>query len=453
MESYLIEEEITTTRFLKNIIVLAGPAIIEMLLNTVLGLADTIMVGRGIGAAGLAAVNLANQIAFPIVFIFSAFNIGTTAIVSRYFGARCDSRAQRTASQSYMLNVIVGLFLTVLIFSTYEQLLSLFPAEAEVVKITMEYLEIIIFSQFFMLITISLSSSFRGAGDTTTPMLINGTINLLNILGNWLLIFGIGFFPEWGIRGAAIATTLSRIIGALVFTIIAARGNKKISLIYRWFKINFKQIKKIWRISWSAALEQLIMQSSMVILNYLTLKLGTIDYSAYNIIVRLESISFMPIFGISIATTTLVGQYLGAQDQQNALKSGNLSALLGIGLSFLLGILFILFPGFLAGIFINDPEVVSSTVLPLRLAGIQQIPIAVMIIYSGALRGAGDTLRVMWITIIRMWGLAIPITYFVVNYTDTALLGIFIGQNITFAVAALIFYLYFRTEKWARIEI
>ncbi|WP_345894780.1 MATE family efflux transporter [Natroniella sulfidigena] len=432
---------------------LATPAMIEMFMNTLVGLADTIMVGQGIGAEGLAAVNLANQIVFPIVFIFSAFNVGTTAIVSRCIGAGCKNRANRVASQSYMLNIIIGFLLTGVMYLFYEEIMSLFPADQKVLNITFDYLEVIIYSQLFMLLTLSLSGSFRGAGDTTTPMVVNGAINAVNILGNWLLIFGIGFFPELGIRGAAISTTLSRIVGAIIFTAIALKGDKQIRLVLRWFKIKLSLIKRLWKISWSAALEQLAMQSSFIALHYLTVMLGTIDYSVYTIIVRLESISFMPVFGISLATTTLVGQYLGAEDEDNAVRSGNLSVLCGVALALFLGVVFIIAPQQLVRIFISEAEVIETAILPLRLAGILQVPIAILIVYSGALRGAGDTWMVMLITAFRMWGLLVPMTYFVVNHTDWGLVGLYIGQNIVFTTVAIIFYLYFRTEKWVGIKI
>ncbi|WP_051412195.1 MATE family efflux transporter [Halonatronum saccharophilum] len=454
MEQLTLEKrELSTLEFLKKIIILATPAIIEMFMNTLVGLADTVMVGRGIGAEGLAAVNLANYLVFPAVFIFSAFNIGTTALVSRYIGARAKSRAERVASQSYMLNIIIGFILTVLMYFSHTDLIKLFPAEKEVLDIAIPYLRVVIYSQFFMLATFSLSSSFRGAGDTVTPMVVNGAVNLINILGNWLLIFGIGFFPQLGVRGAAISTTLSRIVGAIIFTIIALKGDKKIRLVPRWFKVKLKAIKKLWKISWSAALEQFFLQSSFIILNYLIIQLGTIDYSAYNIVLRIESISFMPAFGISIATTTLVGQYLGAKDKKNALRSGDLSALFGGGLAILLGAIFIAFPEELSSLFINDRDVIESAVIPLRLAGIQQFAISILIIYSGALRGAGDTLRVMFITIFRMWFLSIPLTYYIVNHTDLGLTGVYIGTNISFAIIATIFYLYFRSGKWMEIKL
>jgi len=449
----LQQVELSTSAMLKKVLILASPAIVEMLLNTLVGVVDTIMVGRGIGAEGLAAINLANQIVFPIVFIFSAFNVGTTAIVSRYIGAKAKSRANKIASQSCIINLVIGLILTALMYLYHQPLMALFNAEPEVTAIAIDYLKVVIYSQFFMFISFSLSSSFRGAGDTVTPMAINGAINILNIIGNWLLIFGIGIFPELGIVGAAISTTLSRAIGAIVFLIIGFSGKMKIKLVLRWFKLKLTIFKKLWRISWSAALEQLFMQSSYVVFNYLIIGLGTITYSAFNIIVRIESILFMPIFGFSIATTTLVGQYLGAKGKKNAIKSVNTATICGGVLAFIVGISFIIFPEKYIGIFIEEQSVIKTATLPLRLTAIQQIANSFFIIYSGAIRGAGDTLSIMVINIVRLWILLIPLTYLIINYTPYGLVGHYIIADICMILITFITYLYFKSERWMKVEV
>ena len=219
---YRISRFIGEERFLilKKILNLAIPSMIEMLLTTLVGIADTIMIGKYLEAAGISAMSLANQIIFPIIFIFSAFNAGTTAIVARHIGAKEYDEANEGAGQSLILNTLLGIVLVIFMVIFHTKFIKIFPAKDSVINLGIDYLRIVLFSQLFMLITFSISSALRGAGDTKTPMYVNGAVNLLNILGNWLLIYGIWIFPRMGIAGAALSTTLSRAIGAFFLLLI-----------------------------------------------------------------------------------------------------------------------------------------------------------------------------------------------------------------------------------------
>jgi len=450
MENHLSKDKII---ILKRILILAIPSMIEMFLNTLVNVADTIMIGRPLGSAGISAMALANQIIFPVVFIFGAFNTGTTAIVARHIGAMEDSKANEGVTQSLILNFSIGIVLMLIMFLFYERFIRLFPAEERVILLSMDYLRIVIFSQFFMLIAFAISSSLRGAGDTRTPMFVNGAINILNIIGNYFLIYGVWIFPEMGISGAALSTTISRAIGALFLIYILLKGNRRIALTIDNIRINLKMMKRILNIGWSAAIEQFFMQTSFMVINFIIISLGKVSHAIFNIVIRIESISFMPAFGISIAATTLVGQYLGSKDEELAVSAGNISAVLGVILGVVLGIVFLIFPKELVSIFISEKEVIEAAVIPLRMAAFQEWAIAVMLIYAGALRGAGDTRRVMMVTIFRVWGLFVPFTYIFVNFTKLGIIGVFIATLTEFIVTAALFYLRFKSRKWIGIEV
>ncbi|WP_432664148.1 MATE family efflux transporter [Wukongibacter baidiensis] len=438
---------------LKRISSLAIPSMIEMLLTTLVGIADTVMIGRYLEAAGISAMSLANQIIFPIIFIFSAFNAGTTAIVARHIGAREYNEANEGAGQSLLLNTFVGIFLVSIMVIFHEKFIRLFPANSNVINLGIDYLRIVIYSQFFMLITFSISSALRGAGDTKTPMYVNGAVNLLNILGNWLLIYGVGIFPEMGIAGAALSTTLSRALGAIFLLIITFGGKRKIRLRVHDLRLKIKMVNRIARIGWSAAVEQFFMQTSFIALNFIIVSLGEVSHAIFNMIIRIESISFMPAFGISIAATTLVGQNLGAKEEEMAVKSGNMAALLGSLMGLSLGMIFFTFPRALVSIFVSDITTINTAIIPMRIAAVQQCVLAAMIIYSAALRGAGDTKMVMYITIFRVWGIFVPLTYLLVKFTNLGIIGVFITSNLAFLIPAILFYYRFKSRKWINIEV
>lgn len=438
---------------LKSILNLAIPSMIEMLLTTLVSIADTIMIGKYLEAAGISAMSLANQIIFPIIFIFSAFNAGTTAIVARHIGAKEYDEANESAGQSLILNIMVGITLVVFMVIFHAKFIRLFPAKDNVLNLGIDYLRIVLYSQLFMLISFSISSALRGAGDTKTPMYVNGAVNLLNILGNWLLIYGIWIFPKMGIAGAALSTTLSRALGALFMLIITFKGNKKIKLRIHDLKLKMSKVKRIARIGWSAAIEQLFMQTSFIAINFIVVTLGEVSHAILNMVIRIESISFMPAFGISIAASTLVGQNLGAKDEEMSVKSGNLAALLGALMGLFLGMLIFMFPKELISLFVNDANTIREGIVPIRFAAVQQWAIALMLIYSGALRGAGDTKIVMYISIFRVWGMFVPLTYLFVKFSNLGIDGVFIASNIVFFIVAILFYYRFNSRKWINIEV
>lgn len=450
IKSFIGEERLY---ILKRILNLAIPSMIEMFLTTLVGIADTVMIGKYLEAAGISAMAMANQIIFPVVFIFSAFNAGTTAIVARHIGAKEYDEANEGAGQSLLLNAFVGILLVAVMVIFYEKFIRLFPAKKNVIDLGVEYLRIVIYSQFFMLITFAISSSLRGAGDTKTPMYVNSAVNIFNIIGNWLLIYGVWIFPEMGIAGAALSTTLSRAIGAIFLLLITFKGNKKIKLRIHDLKLKINMVKRIVKIGWSAAVEQFFMQTSFIVINFIIISLGEVNHAIFNMVIRIESISFMPAFGISIAATTLVGQYLGAKEQEMSIKSGNLAALLGVIMGLVLGMIFFTFPKELISIFVNDINTINASVVPVRIAAFQEWAIATMLIYSGALRGAGDTKRVMYITILRVWGIFVPLTYFFVKLTSLGIKGVFIASNIEFLVPTILFYFRFKSKKWMDIKV
>lgn len=452
---YRISRFIGEERFviLKKILNLAIPSMIEMLLTTLVSIADTIMIGKYLEAAGISAMSLANQIIFPIIFIFSAFNAGTTAIVARHIGAKEYDEANEGAGQALILNTLVGIALVIFMVIFHTKFIKLFPAKDSVINLGIDYLRIVLYSQLFMLITFSISSALRGAGDTKTPMYVNGAVNLLNILGNWLLIYGIWIFPRMGIAGAALSTTLSRALGAFFLLLVTFKGNKKIRLRVHDLRLKINMVKRISKIGWSAAVEQFFMQTSFIALNFIVVTLGEVSHAILNMVIRIESISFMPAFGITIAASTLVGQSLGAKDDEMAVKSGNLAALLGALMGLILGMLFFMFPKELISLFVNDASTINEGIVPIRFAAMQQWAIALMLIYSGALRGAGDTKVVMYISIFRVWGVFVPLTYLFVKFTGLGVTGVFIASNIVFLIVAFLFYYRFNSRKWINIEV
>ncbi|MFZ5989029.1 MAG: MATE family efflux transporter [Bacillota bacterium] len=436
-----------------SIITISLPAIIEMALNTLVGMADTIMISKYIGNEAISAAGNANQLVFTIIFVFSSFNVGATALISRSYGEKNYSRLNQVAGQNLFFNILIGIVITILSVAFGSHTMRIFDTTKEVFEMSVSYLNIVSYSQIFMFISFAVSASLRGVEDTRTPMFVTSLVNILNIIGNYLLINGIGIFPKMGIEGAALSTTISRGVGAVLYIVILLRGNEYLKLKLMDLRITKEIFRPLWNLSSSAGLEQFLMQTSFFAMGIIITILDTTSEAAFRILITIESISYMPAIGISIAAATLVGKALGEKDKNKAIHTGYISIGLGILWGIFIGIVFLLFPAQIAGIFSNDPEVIKELIVPLIIAGFDQPLLGFVIVISGALRGAGDTRTVMVLTSIRLWFVFVPLTYILIRFWNVGIKSVWISEIIALLIFNLIMLRRFQEKKWADIEI
>lgn len=437
---------------MKSILILALPAILEMSLNTLVGVADTIMISRLIGKDALAAVGFANQIIFTLIFVFSSFNAGATAMTARSYGEKNYKRLNKIMGENITLNTLIGSFVLLASFFYARNIMNVYDITPMVHRLGTSYLKIVSFSQLFMFFSFATAACFRGAGDTKTPMYITGSANILNIIGNYVLITGFWIFPEMGIAGAALSTTISRGIAACLYLFILLKGKGKLKLELANIGLSKKIMQPLWRFSYAAGLEQLSMQMAFFVNGIIISKLPTTSEAAFRILVNIESISFMPAIGFSIATATLVGKHLGENNPDESLKIGYDAVSIGIIWGLFMGLLFIAFPGPIIKIFTDNMDVINASIFTIRVAGFNQVPLAFMIIISGALRGAGDTKGVMYITAFRLWLMFVPLTYIFIILLNFNITGVWYAEISSFIVFSAVIFNRFKRMEWAKIK-
>ena len=434
------------------IISMSLPAIAEMALNTMLGVSDTIMISRMIGKEALASAGFANQIVFTMIFIFSAFNTGAVALISRSFGERNFKKLLEIAEQNVTLNFLIGLLILIFSFVFSSRIFTIFDTSQEIYLDTLKYFNIILIGFVPMFLCFAFAAILRGAGDTMTPMVITGIANIINIAANYVLILGVGPFPRLGIAGAAWATSGSRILALLMYVYVLYY--KKTSIRLK-FKLFFKReiIKPLWKISLPGGVEQALMQLSFLAMAVIVSQLDTISEASFRILIQIESLSFMPAVGLSIATATLVGKSLGEKDISQASGIGYLSGFIGIFWALFIGSIFILFPSGILGLFSNDQLIILTGVPVMLFLGLNQVGLNLNIIMSGALRGAGDTRSVMINTVARLWILFVPLSYLFVITLNAGLRGIWYAEMISFLFFGTQLLMRFQSKKWTLTEI
>lgn len=436
-----------------SILTLAYPAIIEMALNTLVGIADTIMVSLLIGPQALSAAGFANQLIFTIIFIFSSFNSGATAMISRSYGEKNMAKLNRILGQNLGLNAAIGAIIMVVSYLFAPPLLRIFDISQDVFTMGVAYFRIVALSMVFMFISNAAKASLRGAGDTKTPMYVTIFINALNVIGNYVLITGFGVFPKMGIAGAAVSTSFSRVVEMVIFMYFLIRGRGGVQ--FRWpnIRITPDVFKPLFEMSVAAAAEQTMMQFSFLGSSVIISKLDTLSEAAFRILLNIESLSFMPAVGFSIASASLVGKALGERDERKALYTGFTASILGVIWGIFMGIFFFSFPVPILRLFTTDATIIQASISTMYVMGLNQAPLAFWIIMSGALRGTGDTRGVMYIAGARLWLVFLPLCYMFILPLQGGIAGLWYAEISSFVIFNYIVYRRFRKMEWTKIAL
>jgi len=372
-------------------------------------------------------------------------------VTARMIGAKDMKGANRVVSQSVLIAFGCGLLSSFLLVTFAEPAMVLMGATGESLAQGVLYLRIIciVFPVSSMIFVGG--ACLRGAGDTRTPLLVMGVVNVFNIVVAWVLVEGIGPFPALGVEGAAYGSALARFLGGLIVFVLLLKGRSGLRL--RWRGLDREVMWRILRIGLPASLDQLIFRIGSLVWIRIVASLGTVAFAAHQIVLNGESISFMPGWGFAVAATTLVGQGLGARDHERAEKDALVAFYFSAVFMSLMGIVFFLFAAQIVGLFTDDADIIAMGTLPLRLIGLVQPFLAAMMVFSGSLRGAGDTLTPMLVNGASVWLLRIPLSLLVVEWLGWGLTGVWMVMALDLTVRGIVLFWQFRVGRWKTIEV
>jgi putative MATE family efflux protein len=435
----------------RQILELAWPAILGNLLQTIVSMVDLVMVGR-LGAVAVASVGLGGQMLWFLNALMVSVTVGTTALVARFIGAKQKKDAEHVLMQSMILVLLLSSFLTVFWYIFAEKALLLIGASHEVSELGGTYIRIVFLSTPCIFMIFTSEGALRGAGDTKTPMKVGATMNLINVVLNYILIFGKFGFPALGVRGAGIATATAYVWAAVTYIVIFFSG-KFILRMRREFTLDTKTVKRIIRIGIPASIQRVVMSGSMILYVSIIAGFGTTALAAHQIGLRVESLSYMPGFGFAVAATALVGQNLGARNPQKAEESGWGAAKLCALLMGTAGLFMILFPRPMARLFVADMEVVDLAAWYLRIVAISEPPLAVIFTLAGGLQGAGDTRSPLYISVFGLWIFRIPLAYFLGVVLGWGAVGAWTAMTIDTFVRGVLYIYRFKAGKWKEVKV
>ena len=444
--NYFVENR----KLIKNIFQITLPAVFDLLAQTLIMALDMKMVSS-LGPSAISSVGVGTAGMYALIPALIAVATGTTALLSRAYGADNKLDGKKAFAQSFFIAVPLGIFLTIIFLLFSEQIINLVGNAKDMnLKDAILYQNMTVIGFPFLGVSIATFYAFRAMGENKIPMIGNTLALVLKIILNFLLVY----LFKWGIFGAALSTTLTRLFSA-IFSIYLVFWSKKnwISLELKDLKFDYFISKRILKVGIPAAVEQLGLRIGMLIFEMMVISLGNLSYAAHKIALTAESISFNLGFAFSFAASALVGQELGKGSSQKALKDGYICTIIAMIVMSTFGLLFFIIPQFLVLLFTKDKDVIELATMALKIVSICQPFSGASMVLAGALRGAGDTKSVLFITYLGIFLIRIPITYLFLDVLNFALAGAWIVMTIDLAIRSSLAFYIFRRGKWKYLQV
>ena len=424
---------------------LAWPSIITNLFYATSSIAAIKVVG-GLGPDAIAAAVTGQRVTFILQAVLTGVLAGSTALIARNWGANNKEEAGIFFSRTIQLVIFLALISAILIWKFAEPLVIFFGLKGDALVLSTQYLKSI--APFYLAYGcgLGLITALRAIGDVKTPLVIGVIMNLFAVFFMLVLVNGWLGFPEYGVVGAALGNGVSFVIGAALLIVFWLSNQLKVKYS-SIFHFDIQRVKAIFEVGLPAALEQVIFQIGITAFLILVAFYGTEAYAAYGIGVQILSLSIVIGFGYSIAGATLVGQHVGAKDEEQAKRAGWGAMRLSILSMTFFGILIVIFAEPLARYMIDNDEVVRLTVIFIWLLGSMQPLMAIEFSLGGALRGAGDTKTPLVITLTCLLFIRVflAVIFFLLDARVEVIFSTLVAD---YVVKGFLYVARFRSDRW-----
>ena len=409
---------------------------------------DLIMVGT-ISAFAVAAVGLGLQSLMFVFSVLTLLQVGTSALISRFYGAGRMKQGSLALATLLQFALYLSIPLTLLWYFGSSRLYVWFGVDEEVLKLGVGYVSILTIMLPALLLKQVFVTALNSTGDTTTPMYVKIVSILVNILLNYLLIFGHFGFPAMGVEGASWATVTIYILEVSFYILLYAKGKTPFMPLVYFSK---SLLKRALKVGLPATYERVLTVSSFMLFTAIIANYSTEALAGYQIGLRIEGLAFMPGIGFTIAAMALMGQGLGAKKPEQSREDVLLVLKYAIALMFSLSFFMIFTPEWIVSFFTNDTKTIESASLYLKIVGLSQIPLAFNFVLSGALRGAGDAKRTLRINLISLWVVRI-IPAFVLSWYFHDIMWVYIAMILDTFTKAIFLWRAFDNGEWKKIKV
>jgi putative MATE family efflux protein len=435
---------------LRQLTALSWPIALAFVMQKSYHIIDLFWVGK-LGAIPIAAISLAGTIFYIVLSVGQLLGSGMVALVAHSFGARLIDRANSIAKQSLFLAALIAFIVSVSGFIFSKQLMILLGGKGAVLSLSSMYLRIVFIGFFFQLMSFSINYVFRGAGDMKTPMRIMLVATAINIVLDPLLIFGIGFFPRLEVQGAAIATAIANFASFLYGFTIMVKGKSEIKLkIREKWHMESHVIKSILRVGIPVGISYALMGLSIMSVFRIVTAFSEYALAALGIGNHILQFASLPIVvSIGIATTTLVGQSLGARNLKKAIQIGAVSILMSATVMLFFSILFYTNARVLINLFTQNTDVINYGIGFMHIVSLYLIFISITTSLTGVFRGAGDTLPPMFSALLKLallWILALLFA----NRLGMGVTGVWWAMFVAYGIETLVIVIWYKAGAWRK---
>ncbi len=446
------ERDFTKAPLGHAILILAVPMVLEMLMESIFAVVDIFFVSR-LGSEAVAIVGITESVMTIVYAVASGLSVATTALVARRIGEKRKQEAGVVAFQAILAGIFISFIIALPGLFFAKEFLILMGASETMAEEGALYPAIIFGGNAVVMLLFIINAVFRSSGDAAISMRVVWFANLINLVLDPLLIFGIGPFPELGLAGAAIATTIGRGLAVIYQFYLLFRGNHRIKLYVQSIQIKVKVMLELLQISGGGILQNLVATSSWIFLVRIISVSGPDALAGYTIAIRIILFSLLPAWGLSNAASTLVGQNLGAKHPQRAEQSVWITGYANMTFMGIIGLIMALFPDFFIRLFIADEAVVEFGAMALRIISYGFIFYALGMVLIQGFNGSGDTFTPTKINLLCFWLVEIPLAYLLAITFDMGLKGASIAIVSAESLLAVIAWLLFRKGKWKLREV
>lgn len=446
------EIDLTQASIKKAIFLLAVPMILEMSMESIFALVDIFFVSK-VSTNAVATIGLTESVITLVYALAVGLSMAATAIVARRIGEKDPEGAKRVTVQVIFLGILISLIVSVIGIVFPKEILGLMGGEQSLIEEGYRYTQILLGGNFTIVLLFLINAVYRGAGNASMAMWTLILSNGINIILDPIFIFGWGPIPEYGVAGAAIATTIGRGTAVLFQLYILFYGSTRIRLALKDFVVNIGVMINLICVSLGGIGQFIIGTSSWIFLMRIISEFGSEVLAGYTIAIRVIMFTMMPAWGLSNAAATLVGQNLGANQPERAETSVWKTAKYNAFFMVTVSIIYILFAKTIVGWFSVDPEVLKYGALSLQIVTIAYFLFAYGMTVTMAFNGAGDTRTPTIINFFCFWVFQLPFAYFTALVLDWGPTGVFLAIALAESLIAIIAIIWFKKGKWKMIKV
>ena len=432
-----------------GLLALTWPIFIEMFLHMLMGSTDTFMLSH-ISDDAVAAVGVANQLVFFMILVFGFVATGTAVLVSQNLGAGLQADARKISGLSLSLNLLFGVLVSVIVVGFNDLFLQMFNLTPEIHRLAQQYLTIVGGTLFTQALLVTASAILRANGLTKEAMFISIIMNIIHLAGNSLFIYGLFGVPEMGVQGVAISTAISRAIAViLIFRLLYRRLPMRIAL-EDYLNFNKSFIKKILKIGVPSAGENVVYNTSQMAITVIIGLLGAMALTTR--VYTFNIMSFMMLFGIAIGqgTQILIGYKVGAREFDKAYHQLLKSLKLSIIITMAITVVIVAIREPILGVFTDNKEIIREGSKVLLLCLILEPGRTFNIVVISSLRAAGDAVFPVKMAFVSMWGISVPLAYFLGIHMGFGLSGIWMAFIVDEWFRGIIMYIRWRSRVWEK---